>query len=223
MTNEAGTMTMGMIERNGVIITDDGQPASSQNGGNALTEYKVVVNKLATGTINSNDTTNSPVATITVGTVVDSAGKYEYTQTGAKIVCEINFSSGALIQIDETGNFIMNQGNQVTPQNVSEQQQAINKGYTGKTYTNQSQQRAAREGDGITIPVTNGQLSIDQNHPSLETMATTNLNAFTNLGAMYMCMGIPLTFVPSIPGVQISGIVTQGADGVYIGNLENKS
>jgi hypothetical protein len=223
MTNQAGTLTMGMVERNGKVITDDGQPVSTKNGGNALTEYKVVVNKLANSTINSSEVKNTPVATIAVGTVIDNDGKYEYTQTGAKIVCEINFTSGALIQVDEHGNFIMNQGNQLTPQNVSEQQQAINKGYTGKTYTNQSQQRAAREGDGITIPVTNGQLSIDQNHPSLETMATTNLNAFTNLGAMYMCMGIPLTFVPSIPGVQISGIVTQGADGVYIGNLENKS
>jgi len=223
MTNEAGTMTMGMIERNGVIITDDGQPVSSQNGGNALTEYKVVVNKLATGTINSNDTTNSPVATITVGTVVDSAGKYEYTQTGAKIVCEINFSSGALIQIDETGNFIMNQGNQVTPQNSSIQQQAVQNGYSGATYTNQSQQRAAREGDRIVIPVTNGQTTVDPNHPDLENKATANTQNFTQLGSMFLCMGIPLTFIPSVPGAQIVGEITQGANGVFIGSLDKQA
>ncbi len=223
MSNEAGTLTMGMVKRNGNIITDDGQPISTKNGGNALTELKIVVDKLANGTINSNNTSNPPVATITVGTVIDDNGNYEYTQTGKKIVCEINFNSGALIQVDETGNFIMNQGNQIIPTDTTTQIQAQKLGYSGTTYTNTSQQRATREGDGITIPVTNGQLAVDPNHPSLETVATSNILAFTQLGSMYTCMGVPLIFIPSSPGVQISGLTTQGANGVFIGDLKTNS
>lgn len=222
-TNEAGTLAMGMVERNGKVITDDGQPVSTKNGGNALTEYKVVVNKLANSTINSSQVSNSPVATITVGTVIDSNGNYEYTQTGSKIVCEINFSSGALIQVDANGNFIMNQGNQITPQNSSIQQQAVQNGYSGVTYTNKSQQRAAREGDRIVIPITNGQTTVDPNHPDLENKATANSQNFTQLGSMYLCMGIPLTFIPSVPGAQIVGEITQGANGVYIGSLDKQA
>jgi len=221
VTNEAGSLTMGMVERDGEIITDDGQPVSDVSGGNALTEFKVIVNKLADNTINSSDTENNPIAEITVGTLVDDVGKIVYNQLGNKIVCEINFSSGALIQVDETGKINMNDGNAIKPTDVSSRSTAASKGVTDKFTASDTQQRAAREGDRITIPITAGQTDLD--HLNLNAKGTQNIINMAQIAPMFLVLGIPAVFIPSSPNAKLVGEITQGSDSVFIGSLDKSA
>lgn len=221
VTNEAGELVMGMVERDGVIITDDGQPVSEKNGGNALTEFRVSVNKLANNTINSSDVTNEPLAELTIGTVVDADGKIQYNQRGNQIVCEINFSSGALIQIDSKGLINMNEGNSIKPTDASTRASAAAKGVTDKFTASDTQQRAAREGDRVTIPITAGQT--DQDHLNLNAKAAQNITNMAQIAPMFLVYGIPATFVPSSPNTKLIGEITQGSDSVFIGSLDKSA
>jgi len=205
INNEGGQITMGMVKRNNEIITEDGRSVTSIDGGHALTEFKLRVDKYSDNTINNNAVANPTLAEITVGTLVDSAGKIVKDQTGKKIVCEIDFASGAKIFVNEDGKINMNEGNMKKP----------SAGGTG------TQQRAAREGDRITIPVTVGQT--DTEHPELNKKATANLTNFTQLAPMFLVMGIPATFIPSTPNTKIIGEITQGSNDVFIGSLDKKT
>lgn len=216
--NEAGSVTMGMVKRDGEIITEDGQPISATSGGNALTEFKVKVNKLADNTINTSDTENEPIAEITVGTLVNEEGKIVYNQLGNKIVCEIQFSSGALIQVDEKGKVNINEGNAIKPTDAGTRSSAAAKGVTDKFTSADTQQRAAREGDRITIPITGGQTDLD--HPNLNAKGLQNIVNMAQIAPMLLVYGIPATFVPSSPNTKLIGEITQGSDSVFIGSLD---
>lgn len=202
INNEAGNITMGMVKRNGEIITDDGQSVTSTDGGNALTELKITVNKLADNSINSSSVKNKAVAEITVGTLVDNSGKIVKDQTDTTIVCQIKFSSGAVVNINEKGQLNIDEGNMKKP----------SEGGSG------TQQRAAREGDRITIPVVPG--TTDTDHPQLDQKATANLTNFQQLAPMFLVYGIPATFIPTTPGTKIIGEITQGSNDVFIGSID---
>lgn len=216
--NEAGQMTMGMIVRNGEIVTDDGQPVTTENGGNALTEFNLTVNKFADNTINVNSQSNEPIAEITVGTLVDGDGKIVYSQGGNKIVCEIQFSSGALIRVDDTGKINMNEGNTIKPTDAGTRSSAASKGVQDKFTSSDTQQRAAREGDRVTIPITVGQTDLD--HPNLNAKAGQNISSMSQIAPMFLVYGIPATFIPTSPNTKLIGEITQGSDSVFIGSLD---
>lgn len=218
INNEAGSLTMGMVKRDEVIITDDGLAVSTINGGNALTEFKVKINKFADNSINSGDIVNEPIAEITVGTLVDDIGKIVYNQKGNKIVCEIKMSSGANIQIDEMGLINMNEGNSIKATDTVTRTLASQKGVIDKFTSADTQQRAAREGDRITIPITAGQT--DKDHPNLDSKAVANLVNLSQIAPMFLVSGMPAMFIPSNQNTKLVGEITQGSDSVFIGSLD---
>ena len=204
--NEAGTLTMGMVKRNNQIITSDGKAVADLDGGHALTEYKLKVNALADNTINDGGS-NTTLAEITVGTLVDDSGTIVKDQMGKKIVCEINFASGAKMTVNEIGQFNFNEGNMAKPTDTS-----------ANPPSSSTQQRAAREGDRITIPITPGQTDTD--HPQLNQKATANLTNLAQFAPMFYVMGIPAMFIPGAPNTKIIGEITQGSNDMFIGSLD---
>ncbi len=219
--NEAGQMTMGMVVRNGEIITDDGQPVTTENGGNALTEFNISINKFADNTINVNSQENEPIAEITIGTLVDEEGKIVKNQIGKNIVCEVRFSSGATLQIDETGKFNVNEGNMIKPTDASTRATAAALGAKDKFTPSDTQQRAAREGDRVVIPITAGQTDLD--HPNLNAKAASNIASLAQIAPMFLVYGIPAVFVPSVPNTKLVGEITQGSDSFFIGSLDKST
>lgn len=203
--NEAGHLEMGAVKRNGNIITNDKKSVTTTNGGNAFTEFKLTVNKYADNSLNTSAVTNNAVATITVGTVVDDSGEVVKDQTDKQIVCQIELSSGALVTINEDGKINMNEGNMLKP---------TEKGPT-------TQQRAAREGDRVTIPFT--MPNLDKDHPQLEKKIEANQKFMQQIAPMILNCGIPCTFTPSIPSTKLVGEITQGSDSVFIGSLDKKA
>ena len=217
--NEAGNLTMGMVKRDGNIITEDGKSVEELDGGNALTEFKVKVNKLADNTINSSSVENEAVAEITVGTLVDDEGKFVYNQKGNKIVLDINMATGAKVTIDEAGNINMNEGNMIEPTDVSTRASAALKGVEDGFSSADVQQRAARDGDAVSVPLSAGQ--VDLNHPDINTKATANIAALSQLAPQFLVMGIPCVFVPAGVNLKLEGEIVEGSDTVFIGDGNN--
>jgi hypothetical protein len=207
MKNEAGKIDMGMITRNGKIITDTGGSVTEITGGNALTELKITINELADASINSSSVSNKSLAEITVGTVVDDSGNILATSDGEQIALQIKMSSGALIVIDKKGKMY-----------VQAEQLNINSGYDkpADSIAKPSQQRAAREGDRVTIPLS-FLLPPDQVHPGLNIQGLLNLTTMTQLAASFMSPVGPCTFIP-VPNLKLFGQITQGSSDVFIGS-----
>jgi len=216
--NEAGTLTMGMVKRIDSVITEDGESVTNLEGGNALTEFKLRINKFADDTINADSVGNEALAEVTVGTLVNDDGDIVYNQVGKKIVCDISFSSGAKVTIDEEGNINMNEGNMIKPTDTSARISASSVGAEDLFTPTDTQQRAAREGDRITIPITAGQTDLD--HPNLNAKGVQNLANMSQIAPMLMVYGIPAIFVPSTPNTKLVGEITQGSDSVFIGSLD---
>ncbi len=239
ISNEAGDLKMGMVQRivtddegnpEFKTITDDGQDITADEGGNALTEFKVTVNEFSDATL-GNNTENQPIAEVTVGTVVDSDGKKVLNQAGNEIVCEINFASGAILQIDKKGKFNVNQGNMdkpTEPSAPSSSELTDQPGTTTReegaeesssyTFSQASQQRAAREGDRVTIPLTVA-TPPDLDHPELLKKTAINLQTMQQLAASFISPMGPCTFVP-VPNLTLIGEITQGSDDFFIGSID---
>ncbi len=57
-------------------------------------------------------------------------------------------------------------------------------------------------------------------HPDLNIKAATNIQQMTQLATMFLVMGIPAQFVPTIPNVKLVGEITQGSNDVFIGSID---
>jgi len=236
VSNEAGTIFMGPVIRTVVsgeeqAITNDGQPIANNNGGNGLTEFKIKINEFADGTLFDSEVGNPAIAEVTLGTVVDDDGLKVLNQQGNEIVCNIELSSGAKVQIDKAGNVNINEGKSTKPTDppaiavpLQETVQSVETTSDGETVIDyvyaplQSQQRAAREGDRVTIPLT-VQAPPDTDHPGQIAKSLVNLSTMTQLASSFMSPVGPCTFIP-VPGLKLVGEITQGANGVYIGSLD---
>jgi len=207
INNEAGNLSMGMITRNGRIVTDDGSSVTSVTGGNALTELKITVNELADASINSSSVSNTALAEITVGTVVDDNGNILATSDGEQIALQVKMSSGAIVVIDKKGKMY-----------IEADKLNINSGYDepAESITDPSQQRAAREGDRITVPLS-FLAPPDTTHPGLNTQGLLNLSTMSQLAASFMSPIGPCTFIP-VPNLKLFGQITQGSNDVFIGS-----
>jgi hypothetical protein len=223
INNECGNLIMGMVKRNDEIITNDGQAVSSTNGGNAYTEFRIKVNEFADNTVN--DDTNSDIADIIVGTVIDEDGEPTTSESGNQIACQIKLSSGAKVLIDKAGNV------EVFGKNKTEtidENKTVNVGKNlimnaNKINLNKGneiipKQKSARENDEITVPLSPAQTDI--NHPDLLTSAVTNQSALSSLASSFKIFGyIPCIYSPTMgPDTKLIGQITKGSDSVYIGD-----
>lgn len=223
VTNEAGSIKMGQITRGvdetATVITDDGQDFTSLAGGNALNELKIKIKELSDQTILSTAQESPTIAEVTLGTLVDDDGLKVINQAGNEIVCEINFLSGAKIQVDKKGLISFNDPNMLKPTEVPPIADDLSINDTDHTFTQTPQQRAAREGDRITIPFTFA-TKPDLDHPGLTQKLVFNTAALSKLAQCFMSPYGPCTFIPLQPDVNLIGEVTQGANGVFIGGLD---
>lgn len=222
IVNEAGFIDMGMVTRTvdgkDQIITNDGKPVSSTGGGNALTELKISVNEFADGTL-FGDVSNKQLAEITVGTLVNDDGKKLLNQEGNEIVCNIKLESGALVQIDKKGNVNINQGNMLKPTATPTIPTSDLTQKSDVVFTATAQQRAAREGDRVVIPIT-VPTPVNLDHPELTTKAAYNLTQMTQLASMFYTIMGPCTFIPAVPNTRLVAEITQGSNDVFIGSTD---
>jgi hypothetical protein len=218
---EAGTIRMGQIVRAAVdgfkVITDDGLDVTEINGGNALNELKISIQELSDSSI-LNPTKNETIAEVTLGTLVSNNGKKLVNQDGNQIVCDIKFSTGARIQVDKKGKININEGNMLKPTDppaaINGALESLQSQYS---YQNISQQRAAREGDRVTMPLV--QIAPNIDHPQLINKSIANLAPMQQLAGMFYTVYGPCTFIPT-GEVKMVGEITQGADGVFIGSFD---
>lgn len=227
--NEAGNITMGPVKRGGEIITTDGQPVLSPTGGEALTELSVSIQKFSNGTIFDGTQTNR-LLHLTAGTLVDADGLQVVDQANKKVIFNTDFDTSttptlanANLKVDESGNFNINDGNMLKPTDIPAIPIPLLTTTTGTTFTAQSQQRAARQGDRIVIPMTPPVKSaID--HPNLVNKATYNLAQMQQVASMIMTpFGPCIGFIPVVPDTRLVGEITQGSDSVFIGSLDKNT
>lgn len=226
LNNEGGNIVMGPITRtvdgSSTIITNDGEPVISSVGGKALTEFNLKVKEFADGTI-FDDSANNTLANITVGTLVNDAGKKVLNQVGNQIVCNIEFSSGVNLQVDSKGNFNISGGNMLNPSDPSiTLPDSLSQSFTGTTIS-KTQQRAAREGDRVIIPITTPLPNHLVDHPELASKAVYNLAQMAQMATMFMSPVGPCFFVPSIQDIRLAGEITQGSNNVFIGSEDKKA
>lgn len=154
--------------------------------------------------VGTENTKGEPVATITIGDEVLSdfpvLSEGDSSLPKKKLVCKIDFSNGAQININADGEININQGKQTSAIIVP-----------GK-----SKQRAAREGDNIEVPMTPS--AIDLSHPKQAANASANYIAFTALVPSLMSpMGPLVAFVPAA-SVKLKGNIVEGSDKTFIGD-----
>ncbi len=222
VNNEAGNITMGPIIRtvdgNDAIITNDGSSVTSSVGGKALTEFTVAVNQFADATV-FDGVPDSEIARVTIGTLVDDAGKKVLNQAGNQIVCNISLSSGARVQIDSKGNVNINEGNMLKPTAVPAIPDNLSVG-SDVSFINTSQQRAAREGDRIVVPI-GIPTTTAVDHPGLiEKAAYNQVQMSTIVSTMIMSPVGPCFFIPGTPEARLVGEITQGSNDVFIGSQD---
>jgi hypothetical protein len=225
VVNEAGSLFMGQVRR-GIdseirVVTDDGKEFTSVDGGNALNEVKIKVKELSDQTILSSGDESETIAEITLGTLVDDDGAKIVNQAGNEIVCDINFSSGAKIQVDKKGLIVFNQANTLKPTEVPPIPDDLSASDSDYAYVATPQQRAAREGDRLTIPITFA-TNPDLDHPGLTAKLVLNTAALSKLAQCFMSPYGPCTFIPLQPDINLVGEITQGANGVFIGSLDKE-
>jgi len=239
-TNEAGNLTMGTVIRNSSgeekIITDDGLDVNNLVGGNALNEFALGIKEKSDGSNLATDFESEPFINTIIGTYINDNGQKVLDQINEEIAISINMDPAALlpivipgslgildtkIQVDKAGNININQGNMLTPTEApTVEATPAPEGSTKQTsipYVNQSKQRAAREGDRVTIPISPIQTDLD--HPQLAIKGAVNSIAITGwVPSSFLCMGIPVVYVPAVAPTKLVGEITQGANGVFIGS-----
>ena len=226
--NEAGQITMGPTTRNGSIITSDGLPILSNPGGNALTELNIVVEQYSNGTI-FDGTQNNNLANITVGTLVDANGLQVINQASNNIITNVDYATSSItkpqiananFKVDDEGNFNINDGNQLLPTDVPAVPVPLLNVVTGNTFIAQCQQRVAREGDRVVIPVGIPTTSLEA-HPDLANKATFNIEQMQQIVSSILTpMGPCIGFVPAAPDMRLVGMITQGSDSFFAGSLD---
>jgi hypothetical protein len=218
--NEAGSISMGMIERNGDIITDDGQDISTINGGNALTELKIKINKLADNSINTSSISNPTLAEVTIGTLVDDDGNKTLSDDNTEIQLEVKMKSGLIIRFDENGKMFVDTKNikLINEETIKVNSNKININDAKENVSaNSSKQSSAREGDKITVPIAG---VTDQEHPNIIQKQTNN--QATLASSIPMCFKVfgvyPVVFTPSATDFKLEGEITNGSKTVFVGD-----
>jgi len=235
LDNEAGEMIMGPVIRNSAVVTQNGVPVSL--GGNSLTELSLIIEKYSDGTI-FDGTQNENLVSATVGTLVDDNGSQVVDQANNNIILNADFYTTSIstplvnnanLKVDDAGNFNINDGNMLLPTaipaipvpfpgipNVPGQLLTTP---TGTVFVGQSQQRAAREGDRIVIPMSTPVASL-QAHPDLAAKFAYNLIQMQQIVAGIMTpMGPCLGYIPTSIDARLVGMITQGSDSVFVGSL----
>jgi hypothetical protein len=217
--NDAGYVKMGQVIRGGKVITDDGLEVTDVLGGNSLNELKINIKELSDSSSITSTQENPTIAEVTLGTLVSESGKKIVNDKGNEIVCDINMESGARVQIDKKGNISINGANMVKVTDVPAIITPLQTKGSLNTYTNTPQQRAAREGDRISIPLS-FPIKPDLDHPNMANKVIFNISQLSQFASMIMSPTGPCTFVPVTPDIKILGEIVQGANGVFIGSLD---
>ena len=244
-SSDGGTLSMGLVRRTDpytgpYVVTDDGLPIESFNGGIPLAQVTLNVKRKADKHDLTSNSNSPDIAVVTLGNLVDDNGNKVVDQAGAEIVCEIKVAEtkntltgavikqGSKIQIDANGKININGGNMLTPlgevvqsavrASLPLQDKAAD--YTAGTFsTKDSQQRATREGDRVAIPLSS--TNLDLNHQGLQDKGSVNQTLLmTWVPLSLSCMGIPILCIPASIPAKLLGEITQGADGVFIGSLD---
>lgn len=222
VVNENGSIYMGMVQRSGQIITNDGTSVLNPVGGLALTELTINIKEFATNSINDNQN-NPNIATVTLGTLVDDNGKKVLNELGNQIVLDITFQSGSRLQADKQGNFNLNEGKMTTPtQIIPPTIDPLN--LTVKQTPNfqplTSAQNAARNGDFVSIPIVS---SSDTDHPLLNEVALLNMTELASkLAPYFRVMGVYPCIYTAGPPVNLMGQIVTGSSDVFIGSRDEK-
>jgi len=221
--NEAGRISMGQILRDVEdkveVITSDGEPITSLAGGNGLTELKIKVKELSDATLLNSDDASPDIIQITLGTLVSQGGLKVVNQAGNEVASDVRLLSGARIQIDKKGNYNINDGNMLKPDDEEPEVDDISVQGANTAYVGYSQQRAAREGDRTSTPVS-FVAENDVDHPNMNAKVLFNVQQLQLLASMFMTPYGPCTFMPTQKDVKLLGEIVQGANGVFIGSLD---
>jgi hypothetical protein len=223
--NEGGNFYMGMVKRlvNGkaIVVTNDGKSILDADGGLALTEFTVAMKEFADNTRNDNSK-DPDIATVTMGTLVDSNGKKVLNEIGNQIVIDIKTSKGATVQIDKEGNINLNQGKMTTPTDVVPPNTDPLSDKPSIDFSPfLSAQHAAREGDFISIPIVS---STDTAHPYMAQIAVANLKELAqNLAPFFRVFGVYPCVYTSGPPVALTGQIVSGSEDVFIGSKSEKA
>ena len=223
---EAGRFSSGQVFRqvNGSVqlITNDGQPVTSINGGTALNEVTFKIKEFSDSTTLNDDSTSPNIMEITMGTLVSDGGLKVVNQAGNQIVCDIRLASGARIQFDKSGNYNINDGNMLLPTATAPAVDSLSVQGANTSYLGYSQQRAAREGDRISTPMSFVSKN-DTAHPNMNAKVLFNVQQLQLLASMFMTPYGPCTFTPTQQDVHLLGEIVQGANGVFVGSLDKQA
>ena len=221
--NEAGRISMGQVLRDVEdkveVITSDGEPITSLSGGNGLTELRIKVKEHSDATLLNSNEPSPDIIQITLGTLVSQGGLKVVNQAGNEIVSDVRLLSGARVQIDKKGNYNINDGNMLKPNDEEPDVDDISVQGANTAYAGYSQQRAAREGDRTSTPVS-FVAENDADHPNMNAKVLFNVQQLQLLASMFMTPYGPCTFMPTQKDVKLLGEIVQGANGVFIGSLD---
>ena len=234
LITEGGTSNFGLVKR--MIPSSDGS-SSVQSiqapTGDFYTEYNITLYEYADGTIGINPSA-TPIATITLGTVIDSLGNVinkndNVTVTPTKqLVAKLDFKSGLSISIDKEGIIDIRGGK------LKINQPSVDITDMDRTITNDTNdvtkgtrgQHVAREHDTVTIPI--GMSYNDGgSHKGLTSLGSTNINTIAELlitlltGAITGALLNPVivrTNALTVTSEKLEGEITNGADNFLVGN-----
>ena len=221
--NEAGRISMGQVlgdvEDKVEVITADGESVTSLAGGNGLTEFKIKIKEFSDATLLNSDDPSPDIIQITLGTLVSQGGLKVVNQAGNEIVSDVRLLSGARVQIDKKGNYNINDGNMLRPTDEPSEVDDLSIQGANTAYTGYSQQRAAREGDRTSTPMS-FVAENDVDHPNMNAKVLFNVQQLQLLASMFMTPYGPCTFMPTQKDVKLLGEIVQGANGVFVGSLD---
>ena len=232
VSSEAGNMYFGVVKRVTSGSSSDGSIGLVKNklvtdsDGQSFTELNIQVVEYADGVLGVTGIDN-PLATITVGTLVDGSGniiaKNEEITTdyNRQIALRMKFKSGVVLAIDKEGR-VSWEGTSININNGSVDNdttwsQMIADGLeTQDTEKGTRGEHAAREHDEVTIPFAT--TYTDEEHLELATIATTNAAILQEFASYIISPAGTCFLLPLPPQKAITGIITQGSDNVFIGD-----
>jgi len=227
VTTEAGIVYSGLVKR----FIDDGAGGRSNEivtnlAGDDLTEFRIRLVETADGALGLSGI-EDPLVDIAVGTYVDDEGdiinkKDEDTTANPtkELVARIIVKNGVKIFIDKEGrvsieNAIMN----INEAQVDADDPDVALGLETASTKGNRGQHVAREHDAVSIPMSTS--NADTDHTELIDVSSANIATLQTIAAAIMSPAGPCSLNPALlssPTLKFTGIITEGAENVLIGD-----
>jgi len=222
---QAGYEYLGLIKR--FQVNTDGTSSLNliqDTLGKYLTEYNLKILETA------DDETGvqgleSPIVSISFGTVVDSQGIVVAKNDALapspekQLAARIDLKSGIRIDIDKEGRVsVSNAKININEAEVDTSDPDISLKLETASQKGKRGQHVAREHDKISIPISSS--FTDENHTGLTELASTNVQVLQILAAAIMSPTGPCTLNPALipANTKLQGEITEGADNMYVGD-----